>query len=60
MFTLKAPQGSLIDLDLEHVLLDGEIGPTTSVATAALGYVYGMPLDGSADNVQPVGLVTTT
>jgi hypothetical protein len=60
VFTLKAPQGSLIDVDLEHVFLDGEVGSTTPGATVALGYVYALPLDGSTDAAVPVGLVTTT
>jgi hypothetical protein len=60
VFLLKAPQGSIIDIDLEHVLLDGESGPTTNAGTVAIGYFYAMPLDGSSDACQPVGLVTTT
>jgi hypothetical protein len=60
LFTLKAPQGSLLDVELEHVFLDGETGPTTSAGTVALGYVYALPLDGSTDAALPVGLVTTT
>ncbi len=60
VFVLKVPQGGVVDLDLEHLILDGEVGGTTSTATSVLGQVYGMPLDGSADTMQPIGLVTTT
>lgn len=60
LFVLKAPQGSLVEMDLEHVLLDGDSGQTTATAACGVGYVYAMPLDGASDTCIPLGLVTTT
>ncbi len=60
LFTLKVPQGGIVDLHVDLMFNDGDVGTTTAVASGTLGAVYGMPLDGSADALLPVGLVTTT
>lgn len=60
LFTCKVPQGGLVDVTLDLMFNDGDVGTTTPCATATLGAVYAMPLDGSADALLPVGLTTTT
>lgn len=61
LFVLKAPQGSLVELDCDHIFLDGvSPGATTAAGIAAIGVVYAMPLDGSSDTCIPLGLNTTT
>jgi len=60
LFTLKVPQGGLVDLHVDLMFNDSDVGATTATATSTLGAVYAMPLDGSSDTMVPVGLVTTT
>ncbi len=61
IMTITAPVGSIIDVKCTHVLLDtGAEGGTASVASAALGALYYLPLDGTSDKYVPVSLTTTT
>jgi len=63
LFTIVAPTGSIVDLEVDQVLCDQ--GSTTDVATIAiasgnLGALYYFPLDGTTDQFTPVSLNTTT
>lgn len=58
---ITAPPGSIIDVKCTHVLMDtGAEGGTYSVASAALGALYYLPLDGASDKYIPVSLTTAT
>ncbi len=60
VFTIACSAKSVVDVQVEYIFLDGEAGTSVTVSTAAAGVVYFMPLDGSADNFQPIGGTTTT
>jgi len=64
MFTLNVPAGSIIDLDLDLIILDedaNESQATRVVATAVIGTVYYLSLDsaGGGHTINPVSLTTT-
>jgi hypothetical protein len=61
MFVLTVPPGSIIDLDLDLVLLDdAALATVYAVATAVLGNPYYLALDGPATHLlTPVSLSTT-
>lgn len=61
LFTLSAPAGTVIDLEMELILSDtGASNASTTVTTALLGAVYYLPLDGTAGHqVPPVQLNST-
>ncbi len=61
MFTLTAPTGSIIDVDVTGVLADTQAALTSyTVAAGTLGAFYYLPLDGATDGYLPVSLGTTT
>ncbi len=57
---LTAPVGSIIDLKCTHVLVDGTVGRSYTVAAGTLGVLYYLPLDGASDVYVPTSLTTTT
>jgi len=61
VFVLTCPTGSIIDVSLQLVVSDDEAAATTnSVATAVIGTLYYLALDGPSSNLLvPVSLVTT-
>ena len=63
LFTIVAPTGSIVDVELDQVLCDqGSIADVATIAVAAgvLGSLYYFPLDGTTDIFTPVSLNTTT
>ena len=61
LFTLTAPTGSVIDVDVTFLLNDsGAAASNYAVAAGTLGTMYYPPLDGTTDRFLPVSLVTTT
>ncbi len=61
MFTITAPAGSIIDVDVTHLLADTQAALTSyGVAAGTLGAYYYLPLDGTGDQFLPVSLGTTT
>lgn len=60
MFTIVAPTGSVVDVNVTYVLGDLTSGVATTVASATLGTMYYPPLDGATDLYLPVSLGTTT
>jgi hypothetical protein len=61
LFKLVCPINSIVDLTVDQVLSDQEVAlETEGVATATLGLIYYLALDGPATNVLvPVSLNTT-
>jgi len=60
MFTLVAPVGTIIDINVNVILADGTDNTSIIVATAALGSVYYLSLDPVATHrYTPVSLTTT-
>jgi hypothetical protein len=61
LFTLVCPTGTIIDLVVDAILKDDEASSDTiNVATAVIGTMYYLSLDGPASNLLvPVSLVTT-
>ena len=59
-FTITAPSGSVIDVTLTLVVLDGAAGGTWTIASGTLGQVVYAPLDGDGDRFTPVSLTTAT
>lgn len=61
LFDLVAPTGSIIDVNVTHYLDDNPAtGIVYPVASAVLGEMYYLPLDGASDVYLPVSLQTTT
>jgi len=62
LFSLVAPVGTIIDLDLDLILTDDDVSATViGVAAAALGVQYYLSLDPNATHrYTPVSLTTTT
>jgi len=62
LLTLYCPIGSIIDLDVEGILQDGDTSINLAVATAAIGVVYYLALDfpsTGGHTLPPVALTTT-
>ncbi len=61
IFFLTAPGGTVVDLEVEYVLVDQATATSTqTVAAGTLGNVYYLALDGPTTNLLvPVGLATT-
>ena len=59
--TIAAPAGAIIDMDIEYTLMNLNSGySATTVATATVGRMYYMPLDGvSSNKIQAQGVTTT-
>ncbi len=60
VFSLIAPVGSIIDLDMSVALANNATAATLTVAAGTLGRLYYGPLDGASDVYTPVSLATTT
>jgi len=63
LFSLVAPAGCIIDVEVEQTLFDDDNGSnaTVSVATAVVGTVYYLSLDPNATHrYAPISLTTTT
>jgi len=62
MFAISCAAGSLIDVDLELILNDGNSILALAVAAAAVGQIYYLALDRAvpSNNLIPVALNTTT
>lgn len=61
LFTVYAPTGSILLLDVEAQQSNVFAGPTFTVSTATLGAQYFLALDGPSSNkIVPIGLTTTS
>jgi len=61
MFTLVAPTGSIIDMDLSFILWDNEDAATTRAVTAGtLGTIYYLALDNATGHIYPPVSLNTT
>jgi len=61
LFNYVIPSGSIIDLELDLILLDDDaIQTSNTIATGTVGNVYYLPLDGTTTHLlTPVSLTTT-
>jgi hypothetical protein len=60
LFDITCPAGSIIDIDVTHVLCDGIVGDQQGISTGALGTFFYMPLNATVETLNPVSLTTTT
>jgi hypothetical protein len=61
LFTLTAPTGTIIDVHVSLILMDGESPVDTAVTSGAQGIVYFLSLDPNVTHrYTPVSLTTTT